>query len=143
MTNYQERDRVRDQRSRQPNRKETTMPNTVTINISSPQGSHKVVMQQELDPSTGSPSRTINSSLDGKPHAITECSANSDGTALKGTAAIFWFHDVVSVEVDPASNAVTMDVSGAGIDYSGILGPGESAALVAFVKAAKLPDLAA
>ena len=112
------------------------MSNTATINISSPSGNHKVFMQQDADTR-----RTINSSLDGKPHAITECSANSDGTALKGTAAIFWFHDVVSVAVDPSSDTVTMNVSGAGIDYTGSVNPGQGAALVAFVKKCGLPDL--
>src|ERR1700720_1869110 len=105
------------------------MPNTATINISSPAGSHKVVLQQSADNS-----RTINSSLDGNKHTITECSANSDGTAFTGNTHIFIFNDAVSVEVDPASNAVTMDISGANAHYSGVLGAGEAAALVAFVK---------
>jgi hypothetical protein len=114
------------------------MTNTATINISSPSGSHKVFMQQDADNK-----RTIHTWLDNAPHAITGCSANSDGTSLTGTTHIFIFNDAVSVQVDPASNAVTMDISGANAHYSGVLNPGEAAALVAFVKACGLPDLAA
>ena len=112
------------------------MPNSTTINIRSPAGSHKVFLQQDTDTK-----RTIHAWIDNTARTITECSANGDGTALKGTAAIFIFHDVVSVEVDPASNAVTMVVSGAGVDYEGVLNSGEAPALVAFVKACGLPPL--
>lgn len=118
------------------------MSNTATINISSPSGTHQVFLEQDADVK-----RTIHSVLDGVAHPLTECSANSDGTAFKGNAAIraffMTFNDVVSVEVDPASNAVTMDVSGANLDYAGVLNPGQATALVAFVKACGLPDLAA
>lgn len=114
------------------------MPNTATINISSPAGSHKVFLQQDTDNK-----RNIHSWLDNAPHLITQCAANGDGTAFTGNTHIFIFNDAVSVEVDPASNTVTMDISGANAHYSGVLGPGEAAALVAFVKAANLPDLGA
>lgn len=118
------------------------MSNTVTINISSPSGTHQVFLEQDADVK-----RAIHAVLDGLPHPLTECSAKADGTAFKGNTAIrvFWhtFNDVVSVEVDPASNAVTMDVSGADLDYSGVLNAGQASALVAFVKACGLPDLAA
>lgn len=114
------------------------MSNSTTINISSPAGSHKVFLQQDEDVR-----RTIHTWIDNVARPLTECSANSDGTALKGTTLIWIFHDVVSVSVDPASNSVAMDVSGANVDYSGVLNAGEAAGLVAFVKACKLPDLAA
>ena len=112
------------------------MSNTATINISSPDGSHKVILQQDADNT-----RTINSSLDGKKHVITECSANSDGTAFTGNTHVFIFNDAVSVEVDPASNSVTMDISGVGAHYAGVLASGQAAALVAFIKKCGLPDL--
>jgi hypothetical protein len=118
------------------------MSNTATINISSPSGTHQVFLEQDADVR-----RTIHAVLDGVAHPLTECSANSDGTALKGNTAIrvffMTFNDVVSVAVDPTSNAVTMDVSGANLDYDGVLNAGQAAALVAFVKNCGLPDLAA
>jgi len=114
------------------------MTNSVTLHISSPAGEHKIFLQQDADTH-----RTIHSWLDTKPHLITDCSANSDGTALAGNTHILFWNDAVSVAVDPASNTVTMDVSGANAHYSGVLGAGEATALAAFVKACKLPDLAA
>jgi hypothetical protein len=116
------------------------MPNTATINISSTAGAHTVFLQQDADVK-----RTIHAVLDGVAHPLTECSANSDGTAFQGNAAIrvFFatFNDKVSVQVDPASDTFSMNVSGAGIDDAGNVNPGQGAALVAFVKKCGLPDL--
>lgn len=117
--------------------------NTATISISSSAGSHVVFVQQDADNK-----RTINSSVDGKTHILYECSANSDGTALNGLTDIhvpFWTFrgDKVTLAVDVANNAVTLDISQAGVHYSGVIGPGEAAALVAFVKACELPSLGA
>lgn len=119
------------------------MPNSATINISSPAGSHKVFVQQDANNK-----RTINASLDGGEHDLYQCSANSDGTALNGLTDIhvpFWVFrgDKVALAVDGASNTATLDIAQAGVHASGVLGAGEAAALVAFVKACGLPDLAA
>lgn len=118
------------------------MSNTATININSTAGSHTVFLQQDADVK-----RTIHAVLDGVAHPLTECSSNGDGTSFKGNAAIrvFFatFHDVVSVEVDPASDTVALDVSGAGINDTGNVNPGQGAALAAFIKKCGLPDLAA
>lgn len=114
------------------------MSNTAQINIKSDQGFHRVFLRQDA-----SAPRTIHSLLDDVPHALTECSASSDGMTFKGNTSIFIFTDVVSVTVDPATDTVTLSVSGADITYSGILTADQAANLVAFVKACKLPDLAA
>lgn len=114
------------------------MSNRVSINISAMDGNHEIVLQQAVKFS-----RTIESSLDGKPHAITECSANGDGTVLNGNTHIFIFNDAVSVTIDPTANAVAMSIPQASVRYSGALAPGQVAALVAFVKSCGLPDLAA
>lgn len=114
------------------------MPNTATINIKTDQGFHTVFLQQDA-----SVPRTIHSLLDNVPHALTGCSASSDGMTFKGDTSILIFTDEVSVTVDPTTNTVALSVSGADITYSGILAADQAAALVAFVKACKLPDLAA
>lgn len=114
------------------------MPNTAQINIKSDQGFHKVFLRQDA-----TALRTIHTLLDEKPHAVIECSASSDGTTLKGETAILIFEDDVTVTVDPATDTVILSISGANITYSGILAADQAAALVAFVKACKLPDLAA
>lgn len=110
------------------------MSNIATLNISSPQGSHKVVLQKGKTPGT------INSSLDDKAHALYDCSASSDGTSFSGTTLVVIFHDKVTVQLDPTTDSVAMNISGVG-SYSGVLGPGEAVAAIAFVKACNLPSL--
>ena len=116
---------------------------STTININSAAGSHKVFVEQSADNK-----RTLNASLDDSEHDLYECSANSDGTSLNGLTDIhvpFWVFrgDKVTLAVDVASNTATLDISQAGVHASGVLGAGEGAALVAFVKACGLPDLGA
>ncbi len=121
--------------------KGVSMSNTATINISSPDGSHKVFVQQDADNK-----RTINSSVDTVKHILNECSANSEGSAFTFNTDIhvpFWtfYGDKGTLAVDVASNTATLDIAQAGFHASGVLGAGEAAALVAFVKACGLPDL--
>lgn len=113
------------------------MPNTAQLNIKTDQGFHRVFLQQDA-----SVKRTIHSLLDNIPHAVTDCSASSDGTTFKGNTSILIFTDVVSVTVDPTTNTVTLSVSGADLAYSGILDAAQATELVAFIKACGLPSLA-
>lgn len=117
------------------------MPNTVTLSIKSDQGFHKVFLQQDANVP-----RTIHALIDDVAHPITDCSATSDGTSLQGNTVIrvfiASFKDVAALTVDPVANAITMTVSGSKINFSGIIGAAQAAALVAFVKKCALPSLA-
>jgi hypothetical protein len=126
-----------------PTERKHQMANSMTIHINAAAGSHTVFVQQSADNK-----RTITASIDDAEHDLYECSANSDGTALSGLTDIhvpFWVFrgDKVTLGVDVASNAVSLDISQAGVHYTGVLNPAEAVALVAFVKACSLPDLAA
>ena len=123
------------------------MTNSAIINISSPAGSHTVVVQQDVDNR-----RTINASLDTAEHDLYECSASvsssGDNATLNGLTDIhvpFWVFrgDKVTLSVDVPSSTARLQCAQAGIDASGVLAAGQSAALVAFIKACGLPDLAA
>lgn len=115
------------------------MSNQIILNITSPAGSHRIVVKQDADNK-----RTINSSVDGRNHVVYECSANGSGDALSGLVDIWvWKGDKVSLTVDIASDAVALDISQAGIHYAGTVPAGQAAGLVAFVKSCQLPDLAA
>lgn len=113
------------------------MANTAQINIKSDQGFHMVFLRQDA-----SAKRTIHSLIDDIPHAVVNCAASSDGMTLSGDTSILIFTDRVTVTVDPATNAIRLSVSGAGVDYAGVLTPDQATALVTFVKACGLPDLA-
>lgn len=113
------------------------MANTAQINIKSDQGFHRVFLRQDANEK-----RTIHSLIDNAPHAVVNCAASSDGMTLSGDTSVFIFTDRVTVTVDPANNTVRLSVSGANVDYAGVLTPDQSVALVAFVKACGLPDLA-
>ncbi len=113
------------------------MANTAQIDIKSDQGFYKVFLRQDA-----SAKRTIHSLINNMPHAVVNCAASSDGMTLSGDTSILIFTDRVTVTVDPATNTVRLSVSGAGIDYAGILTPEQATSLVTFVKACGLPDLA-
>lgn len=113
------------------------MANTAQINIKSDQGFHQVFLRQDA-----TAKRTIHSLIDNVPHAVVNCAASSDGNTLSGDTSVFIFTDRVTVTVDPVTHTVRLSVSGAGVDYAGVLTPEQDAALVAFVKACGLSDLA-
>jgi len=113
------------------------MANTAQINIKSDQGFHQVFLRQDA-----SEKRTIHSLIDKAPHAVVNCAASGDGMTLSGDTSIFIFTDRVTVTVDSSTNTVRLSVSGAGVDYAGVIAPDQTTALVAFVKACGLPDLA-
>jgi hypothetical protein len=115
------------------------MQNQIILNITSPAGSHRIVVKQDTDNK-----RTINSSVDGRNHVVYACSANSSGDALHGLTDIWvWRGDKVILSVDIANHAVALDIAQAGIHYAGTVPTGQDTALVAFVKACGLPDLGA
>lgn len=113
------------------------MANTAQLNIKTDQGFHRVFLRQDA-----SAKRTIHSLIDNGPHAVVNCAASTDGKTLSGDTTIFVFTDRVTVSLDDVTNTVRLSVSGANVDYAGILEPAQSQALVAFVKACGLPDLA-
>src|SRR5579863_901410 len=113
------------------------MANTAQLNIKSDQGFHRVFLRQDA-----SAKRTIHSLIDNIPHAVVNCAASADGMTLSGDTTILIFTDRVTVSVDPTTDTVRLSVSGTGVDYAGVLTASQAAALVAFVKACKLPDLA-
>jgi hypothetical protein len=113
------------------------MANTAQIDIKSDQGFYRVFLLQDA-----SAKRTIHSLINNAPHAVVNCAASSDGTTLSGDTTILIFTDRVTVTVDPATDSVRLSVSGAGVDYAGVLTANQATALVAFVKACALPDLA-
>jgi hypothetical protein len=113
------------------------MANTAQINIKSDQGFHRVFLRQDA-----TAKRTIHSLIDNIPHAVVDCAASSDGTTVSGDTSILIFKDRVTVVVDTTTNTVRLSVSGANVDYAGVLDPAQATALVAFVKACGLPDLA-
>ena len=113
------------------------MANTAQINIKSDQGFHRVFLRQDA-----SVKRTIHSLIDNIPHAVVNCAASSDGMTLSGDTSVFIFTDRVTVTVDPASLAIRLSVSGANVDYAGVLTQDQANALVTFVKTCGLPDLA-
>lgn len=113
------------------------MANTAQLNIKSDQGFHRVFLRQDA-----SAKRTIHSLIDDKPHAVVNCAASSDGMTLSGDTSIFIFTDRVTVTVDSTTNTVRLSVSGANVDYAGVLTPDQATALVTFVKSCALPDLA-
>jgi hypothetical protein len=114
------------------------MSKQIILNITSPAGSHRIVVQQDANNK-----RTINSSVDGRNHVVYECSANGAGDSLSGLTDIWvWRGDKVTLSVDVANEAVALDISQAGIHYAGTVPAGQAASLVAFVKACGLPDLA-
>ena len=112
------------------------MANTAQINIKSDQGFRRELLRQDA-----SAKRTIHSLIDDAPHAVVNCAASSDGMTLSGDTTILIFTDRVTVTVDPTTNTVRLSVSGASVDYAGVIAPDQAAALVAFVKACNL-DLA-
>jgi hypothetical protein len=113
------------------------MANTAQINIKSDQGFHRVFLRQDA-----SAKRTIHSLVDDIPHAVVNCAASADGATLSGDTSILIFTDRVLVTVDPATGTVRLTISGAGVDWAGILTPEQATAMITFVKACGLPDLA-
>lgn len=113
------------------------MANTAQINIKSDQGFHKVFLRQDA-----TAKRTIHSLVDDAPHAVVNCAASSDGMTLSGDTAILIFTDRVTVTVDPTTNTVRLSISGAGVDWAGVLDAAQAQTLIMFVKACGLPDLA-
>jgi hypothetical protein len=115
------------------------MSNQVILNVTSPAGTHRIVVKQDANNK-----RTINSSVDGRPHVVYECTANGAGDALSGLVDIWvWKGDKVNLTVDVVNHAVALDISQAGVHYAGTVPASQSAALAAFIKACGLPDLAA
>src|SRR5579863_4228018 len=108
------------------------MANTAQIDIKSDQGFYKVFLRQDGDPKNY---RTIHTLINKIPHAVVDCVASSSGETLSGDTSILIFTDRVTVTLDPVTDTVRLSVSGAGVDYSGILSPKQAATLVAFVKA--------
>lgn len=121
------------------------MPNTVTMNVKSDQGFHKIFLQQDVDNH-----RTIHALVDKVAYPITSCSSAS-GTSLTGLTVIkktvlgitvASFTDAVALTVDPVALAVTMVIVNDGVAFSGILDAADATELVAFIKACNLPSLA-
>lgn len=119
------------------------MSKAITININSPSGSHQIVVQKD-----DNNIRTLNSSVDGVKHVLYECSSNKDGTSLSFLTDIhvpFWVFrgDKGTLTVDPATDAVALDVAQAGVHYTGTLNPGEAQTIAGLVESSKFPDLGA
>jgi hypothetical protein len=119
------------------------MSKAITININSPSGSHKVVVQKDENDK-----RTIIASVDEHKYTLYSCSANSEGTTLGFKTDIHvpfwvWYGDEGTLTVDPATDAVALDVAKAGVHYTGTLNPGEAQTMTSLVQSCKFPDLGA
>ena len=116
------------------------MPNSVSFMINDTSGSHQIFLEQDAGMFT-----TIHALVDGSAHDLTSCSASSNGFSFKGKVQILFWTDDVALLVSPGAaggqSTVTLIISGYKT-FSGELTADQSAALVAFLVAAKLPPLA-
>ena len=116
------------------------MPNTVSVNVQSDQGSHTIFLQPDADKK-----RMVHALVDKVAYVVTEGSASSDGATFQGTAAvkelILTFSDAFVLTVDPV--ALTASLVIAHVEkFSGIVSAADAANLVAFIKSLDLPSLA-
>ena len=116
------------------------MSNSASFMINDTAGSHQIFLEQD-----GNMPTTIHALVDGSPHDLTSCSASVNGLSMKGKVQILFWTDDVALLVSPGSpggkTTVTLIISGYKT-FSGVLTDAQSAELVAFLVAAKLPALA-
>ena len=108
--------------------------------INDTSGSHSLFLEQDDRTFT-----TVHAVLDGSAHDLTGLSATPNGLSVKGKIKIFIWNDDFALMVAPGGpngqSTVTIIISGYKT-FSGVLSADQSAALVAFLVAAKLPELA-